>query len=264
MAAHGGTLEDAALRVFGNAEGAYGANINMLIDNSRWDGEDELAETYTRRKGFAYGRSGRPSKQPALLTSVLAGVDLAYQNLESVELGVTTIDTYFDTLGGISRAVVRAKRQSGNPDGASVAPVYIGDATRGEGTVRTLSEQVALETRTRTLNPKWQEGLLAHGYEGVRQIESAVTNTMGWSATTGQVAPWIYQQITRTFVLDDTMRERIARLNPHASAKVAQRLLEAHARHYWQPDPETLAALQHAVDELEDRIEGIFPEKAAA
>ena len=39
-----------------------------------------------------------------LLESVLAGVDLAYQNLESLELGVTTIDHYFDTLGGIGRA----------------------------------------------------------------------------------------------------------------------------------------------------------------
>jgi magnesium chelatase subunit H len=33
----------------------------ISIDNSRWDDEDELAETYTRRKGFAYGRSGAPA-----------------------------------------------------------------------------------------------------------------------------------------------------------------------------------------------------------
>ena len=109
---------------------------------------------------------------------MLAGVDLAYQNLDSVELGVTTVDHYFDTLGGISRAVRRAR-------GGAAAPVYIGDQTRGEGTVRTLTEQVALETRTRMLNPKWYEGMLEHGYEGVRQIEAHVTNTMGWSATTG-------------------------------------------------------------------------------
>ncbi len=90
QAEHGGDLETAALRVFGNAEGAYGANVNSLIDNSRWDDGDELAETYTRRKGFAYGRAGRPVKQAELLQSVLAGVELAYQNLDSVELGVTT------------------------------------------------------------------------------------------------------------------------------------------------------------------------------
>jgi magnesium chelatase subunit H len=119
-------METAALRVFGNAEGAYGSNVNHLVDNSRWEDEDELAETYSRRKGFAYGRSGRPVQQAALLQSVLAGVELAYQNLDSVELGVTTVDTYFDTLGGISRAVKRAKGT-----GRSVAPVYIGDQTRG-------------------------------------------------------------------------------------------------------------------------------------
>ena len=78
---HGVDLETAALRVFGNAEGAYGANLGHLIDNSAWECEDELAETYTRRKGFAYGRSGRPVQHPALLNSVLAGVELAYQNL---------------------------------------------------------------------------------------------------------------------------------------------------------------------------------------
>ena len=152
---HGCDLETASLRVFGNAEGAYGSNVNHLVDNSRWDDEDELAETYSRRKGYAYGRSGRPVQQSALLQSVLAGVNLAYQNLDSVELGVTTVDTYFDTLGGISRAIKRAKGKD-----AEVAPVYISDQTQGSGSVRTLSEQVALETRTRMLNPKWYEGML--------------------------------------------------------------------------------------------------------
>ena len=249
-------LATAALRVFGNADGAYGSNVNNLVESGRWDDEDELAETYSRRKSFAYDASGRPSQRADLLQSVLADVQLAYQNLDSVELGVTTVDTYFDTLGGISRATKRAK-------GGAEAPVYIGDQTRGEGAVRTLTEQVSLETRTRMLNPKWYEGMLKHGYEGVRQIEVHVTNTMGWSATTGQVSPWVYQQISETFVLDQKMRERLALLNPTASARVAHRLLEAYDRKYWMPDGETLNALRSATDELEDRLEGIGVEAAA-
>ncbi|MGC4075746.1 MAG: magnesium chelatase subunit H [Rubrivivax sp.] len=248
---HGCDMETAALRVFGNADGTYGSNVDNLVENGRWDDEDELAETYSRRKGFAYGRAGKPMQKAELLQSVLANVDLAYQNLDSVELGVTTIDTYFDTLGGISRAVRRAK-------GGTATPVYIGDQTKGDGTVRTLSEQVALETRTRMLNPKWYEGMLEHGYEGVRQIEVHVTNTMGWSATTGQVQPWVYQQLTETFMLDPEMRERLARLNPAASAKVANRLIEASERQYWSPDPEVLEALRRAGEELEDRLEGVY------
>ncbi len=248
---HGCTLEIAALRVYGNAEGAYGSNVNSLIESSRWSDEGELAETYSRRKGFAYGRTGRAVQQSALMQSMLADVQLTYQNLDSVELGVTTVDNYFDTLGGITQAVKVAS-------GGKTPPVYIGDQTKGDGAVRTLREQVALETRTRMLNPKWYEGMLEHGYEGVRQIEAHVTNTMGWSATTGQVQPWVYKQLTETFMLDPEMRERLAKLNPTASARVANRLIEASERNYWQPDAQTLEALRRAGEELEDRLEGIY------
>ncbi|MEL6872427.1 MAG: magnesium chelatase subunit H, partial [Pseudomonadota bacterium] len=254
--ATGCDLETAALRVFSNADGAYGANVNQLIDSGAWDSEDELAEAYEARKCFAYGRNGRPAPQKELLTSVLGTVEVAYQNLESVELGVTTIDHYFDTLGGIGRAVRRA-RDGDHPH------IYIGDQTRTEGKFRSLSEQVALEARTRMLNPKWAEGMLQHGYEGVRQIEAHVTNTVGWSATTGEVDPWVYQQITQTYVLDEEMRRRISELNPKASAKVARRLIEAHERNYWNPDDATLEALREAGDELDDRVEGIGVEAAA-
>jgi magnesium chelatase subunit H len=248
-------LETAALRVFSNADGAYGSNVNMLVDSGRWEDEDELGEMFARRKCFAHGRNGQAQQQSNIMAAVLAGVDLAYQNLESVELGVTTVDHYFDSLGGISRA---AEKQRGE-----AIPVYIGDQTRGTGVVRTLADQVALESRTRVLNPKWYEGMLKHGHEGVRHIECHLTNTVGWSATTGQVAPWVYQQFTQTYVLDQAMRDRLAALNPKAAVKVVNRLLEAQRRDFWRPDAETLAALQQAGEELEDKLEGIGVEAAA-
>ena len=255
MAASGCDLETASLRVFSNADGAYGSNVNMLVDSGRWEDEDELGDVFAKRKSFAHGRDGQVAQQSQLMASVLSGVDLAYQNLESVELGVTTIDHYFDSLGGIASA---AEKQRG-----SAVPVYIGDQTRGAGMVRTLADQVALESRTRVLNPKWYEGMLKHGHEGVRHIECHLTNTVGWSATTGQVAPWVYQQFTQTYVLDEKMRDRLASLNPKAAMKVVNRLLEAQRRDFWSPDAETLAALERAGEELEDRLEGIGVEVAA-
>ena len=252
---HACDFETAALRVFSNAHGAYGAQVNLMIDNGAWTDPDELADSFERQKGYAYGVKGVPVRQTAILASALKTVDCAYQNLESVELGITSIDQYVDALGGISRAVTRAK-------GGETAPVYIGDQTQGTGKVRSLQEQVALETRTRILNPVWTESLLRHGYEGVRAIEGHVTTTMGWSATTGEVDPWVYQRISETYVLDAAMRERIAALNPRASARVANRLLEAVDRQFWSPDEATLAALHAASDELEDRLEGITPSGA--
>ena len=95
QAASGCDIETAALRVFSNAEGAYGANVGMLIDAGVWSDEDEISQTFSRRKCFAYGRKGDCAPRLDLLESVLANVDFAYQNLDSVELGVTSIDHYF-------------------------------------------------------------------------------------------------------------------------------------------------------------------------
>jgi cobalamin biosynthesis Mg chelatase CobN len=246
---HGGTMEQAALRVFGNADGAYGANVNLMLEQGAWQDEDELGDAYLRRKGFAYGRCGPADAPGCGVAARPRHVDVTYQNLDSVELGITSVDHYFDTLGGISRAVRTAR--------GSDAAVYVGDQTRGEGKVRTVAEQVALETRTRALNPRWFEPLLQHGHEGVRTIEAQVTNTLGWSATTGQVAPWVYQHLAQTYMLDEEMRRRLASLNPTASARIANRLLEAHERRYWQPSDDVLDALRRGGEELEDRIEGI-------
>ncbi|MEE2773363.1 MAG: magnesium chelatase subunit H [Pseudomonadota bacterium] len=242
-------METAALRVFSNAEGTYGSNVNHLVDSSAFENEDELADAYESRKSFAYGVNGKASRNPKLLQKALTDVDIAYQNLESIELGVTSVDHYFDTLGGISRAVKRAKGQD--------VSIYISDQTRGTGKIRTLEEQVSLETRSRSLNPKFYEALLSHGSEGVRQLEAHVTNTLGWSATTGQVQPWVYQKLSETFVLDEEMRHRMAEMNPAAGLRMANRLLEAHERDYWKPDDETLEALRQGANELEDKCEGV-------
>ncbi|MEL7177646.1 MAG: magnesium chelatase subunit H, partial [Pseudomonadota bacterium] len=55
----GCSLEEASLRVFSNAEGAYGSNVNVLVDQGGFDDEDELADAYQARKSFAYGRNGK-------------------------------------------------------------------------------------------------------------------------------------------------------------------------------------------------------------
>ncbi|HEY0778259.1 MAG TPA: magnesium chelatase subunit H [Gemmatirosa sp.] len=253
MAATGCTMEEAALRVFGNADGAYGSNVNLLVESGRWEDGDELAEQFVRRKCFAYGATGAPVARRALMERALATTSLSFQNLDSVEHGATDIDQYVEALGGVQRAVARAR-------GGQEVPAYLGDHTTATtNTVRTLGEQVELESRTRLLNPKWYEAQLASGYEGARNVAGHVTTTLGWSATGGAraVPAWVYAEVGSTFVLDAEMRERLAALNPAAAAGIAERLLEANDRGYWAPDAATLDALRDAAAELEDRMEGI-------
>ena len=62
--------------------------------------------------------------------------------------------------------------------------------------VRSLGSQVRLDARTKLLNPKWYEGMLSSGYEGVREIQKRLTNTVGWSATAGAVDNWVYDEVS--------------------------------------------------------------------
>ena len=118
--------------------------------------------------------------------------------------------------------------------------------------IRSLAETVQLETRAKTLNPKWYEGMLQHGFRGVAEIESHVTNTFGWSATADAVDPWIYTEITRTFLLDDLMFERLRELNSYSLQSLAKRLLEAHERGYWNPDEALLERLREILISLDN------------
>merc|ERR1719515_500845 len=76
------------------------------------------------------------------------------------------------------------------------------DTTTANAQVRSLSETVRLDARTKLLNPKFYEGMLASGYEGTREITKRLRNTMGWSATAGEVDNFVYEDANDT--LDTT------------------------------------------------------------
>jgi len=46
-------------------------------------------------------------------------------------------------------------------------------------------------------------------------------------------------------------------LNPHSAHSLANRLLEAHGRGYWDADPRMVDELKRVVEDLEDQLEGV-------
>jgi magnesium chelatase subunit H len=247
-------FDDAVTRVFSNAPGNYGANVNFMVMDAQWEKEETLGEVFVTRKSFAYtrdskGRMVEGREAPQLMNDALSRVEATYQNLDSFEIGITDVDHYFEYLGAVSKAV--EMRTNSRP------AIYVGDSLSGQTKIRSLAETVQLETRTKTLNPKWYEGMLAHGFRGVAEIENHVTNTFGWSATTNAVDPWIYTEIARTFVLDRVMFERLWGLNQYSTQSLLKRLLEAHDRGYWNPDEEIVETIREMISGFQDQLESV-------
>jgi magnesium chelatase subunit H len=247
-------IDDAAMRVFSNAPGNYGTNVNFMVMDSSWEREETLGDLFVTRKCFAYGRDSRGRaiegrEARVAMDRALSRVEATYQNIDTFEIGLTDVDHYFEYLGGVSKAV--EKRARARP------AIYLSDSLSREVKIRTLEETVRLETRTKTLNPKWYEGMLKHGFRGVAEIENHVSNTFGWSATADAVDEWIYAEVANTFLFDETMLERLRELNPHSAHALVQRLLEANGRGYWDADSRALDKLRDISRSLEDQLEGV-------
>jgi magnesium chelatase subunit H len=248
-------IDDAAVRVFSNAPGNYGTNVNFMVMDSQWEREETLGDLFVTRKCFAYGRDskgraieGREAR--VAMDRALARVEATYQNIDTFEIGLTDVDHYFEYLGGVSKAV--EKRAKARP------AIYLSDSLSREVKIRSLEETVRLETRAKTLNPKWYEGMLKHGFRGVAEIENHVSNTFGWSATADAVDDWVYTEVANTFLFDEQMLERLRDLNPHSAHSLAQRLLEANGRGYWEVDKTVLERLREISRSLEDQLEGVI------
>lgn len=244
-------LRQAATRVFSNASGSYSSNVNLAVENSTWEEEAELQEMYLKRKSFAFDgdNPGVMQESRGIFESALKKAEVTFQNLDSSEISLTDVSHYFDSDPTKLVATLRG-------DGKTPA-AYIADTTTANAQVRTLSETVRLDARTKLLNPKWYEGMLSHGYEGVRELSKRLVNTMGWSATAGAVDNWVYEDTNSTFIKDEEMRNRLMNLNPHSFRKVVSTLLEVNGRGYWETSESNLDLLRELYQEVEDKIEGI-------
>ena len=248
------TFDEAALRVFSNAPGNYGTNVNFMVMDSQWEQDSALGDLFVTRKCFAYGRDakgnaveGREARRA--MERALTRVEATYQNIDTFEIGITDVDHYFEYLGGVSKAVEKRAR---------VRPaIYLSDSLSSDHKIRSLEETVRLETRAKTLNPKWYEGMLKHGFRGVAEIENHISNTFGWSATADAVDDWVYTEVAKTFVLDEEMLDRLRNLNPHSARSLVGRLLEAQGRGFWEADAKMLERLREIFAGLEDQLEGI-------
>merc|ERR1719169_410563 len=247
----GMSVREAATRVFSNAAGSYSANVGLAIENGGWESENQLQEQFVGRKGFAFNadKPGMMTQSTDMFKAALSTVDVTFQNLDSSEISISDVSHYYDS---DPTKVVEGLRKDGKKPSSMMA-----DTTTANAQVRSLSETVRLDARTKLLNPKWYEGMLCSGYEGVREIQKRLTNTVGWSATSGMVDNWVYDEANSTFIQDPEMCKRLMDSNPTSFRKLVATFLEANGRGYWEASEKKIERLRKLYTDVENLLEGI-------
>merc|ERR1719491_699444 len=140
------SLRTAAARVFSNSAGSYSANVGLAIENGGWEDEAQLQEQFLTRKGFAFNadKPGMMEQQAELFKSALKTVDVTFQNLDSSEISITDVSHYYDS--------DPTKVVAGLRDDKKKPMSMMADTTTANAQVRSLSETVRFDARTKLLN----------------------------------------------------------------------------------------------------------------
>ena len=218
----------AAHRVFGSRPGGYGAGLQALIDEGRWEEEGDLALAYLAWGGYAYGGGAEGAAEHRLFERRLAGVDGVVHNQDNREHDLLDSDDYYQFEGGLAVAV---RHLSGRE------PVlYHNDHSRPERPqIRTLGEEIARIVRARVVNPKWIAGAMRHGYKGASEMAATVDYLFAFAATARVVGNHHFDAVYEAYLADERVSSFLLESNPAALREIAQRLLEAEARGLWRP-----------------------------
>lgn len=238
----------AGVRVFGSAPGVYGAGVLQLLDESAWDTEADIAETFIRWGGHAYapGMYGVPLAEE--LRDRLGLVDLAVQNQDNREHDILDADDYFQFQGGMAAAVrlLRGRRPR----------LYHGDSSDPRRpTVRQTEDELDRAVRARVLNPKWIAAMQEHGYRAGTEFAATVDYLFGWAASAGLVKDWQFDRVAERYVLDAGMQGFLREHNPWALRDMARKLAEAARRGLWAANDEMRERIEQVLLDAEGAIE---------
>lgn len=244
---------DATLRIFASKPGTYQAGVQLAVYASAWKEEKDLSDVFVYWNGYAYGKGVNGKESHQQLVNNLKTVDTTFNKVVSDEYDLYGCCCYFGTHGGMTAA---ARSVSGKD-----VKSYYGDTREPEHVeVRDLADEIRRVARTKLLNPKWIEGMKEHGYKGAGDIAKRVGRVYGWEAATKEVDDWIFDDIAKTFVLDEENRKFFEDNNPYALEEIARRLLEANQRELWDADPEVLEGLKNTYLEIEGWMEELAGE----
>ena len=237
----------ALLRIFGPAEGAYGAGINRVIERAwTWKSRDQVADAYLGKMAHGYSAGSWGTIDPEQYRNALSGIQESFHSRATNLYGVVDNDDYFDYFGGLSLAI---ERVNGKPPENYV--LFYADPKQSK--VETLEHFLTKEMRSRYYNPEWIRGMMKEGYAGARTISNKfVEFAWGWQVTNPEIMrDWMWNEVNDIY-FHDKYRIGVTKWfqdERHAPAMINMTsiLLTAANKGFWKASPDTIHDLANTL-----------------
>ena len=218
-------VERPAARLFSNPPGDYGSMVNEIVGTGEWEDESSLGETWKGRNVYSYGRSEggggvkSGTARPQVLDKLLATTDRVVQEIDSVEYGLTDIQEYYANTGALKKAAENRKpidETTGKRTKVSMSVIVAfggGSSDKEAVPVRDVEDVLRLEYRSKLLNPKWRDAMIAQGSGGAYEVSQRMTAMVGWAATT-DVDNFVFDEAAERYALDEDVAKSCRKATP--------------------------------------------------
>ncbi|MCL1912406.1 MAG: cobaltochelatase subunit CobN [Eubacteriaceae bacterium] len=242
----------AAVRIFGDAPGSYGANIDLALKASAWNSENDLIRYFIEASAHAYGRGLDGQRSVAEFVASAKNTDVTYD--------LTMTKRYNVLNAGFSAGVTGGFGLIAKAYGGKNAKAYQGSTEKaGRIAVMGLEEKIAENMAETLFNPIWKKNILEEGYDGAAAIMGFVHNVFTLQVLSGVVGDSAIDRLVEEYVLDEHVREWFSKENRFALEEVSRRFIELGERGKWDGDPAVLKALKDAYLQIEgDMEDGLF------
>lgn len=219
--------QNALLRIFGPAEGSFGAGIMPEIDSGAWQTRGDLGQAYLDATTQAYA-GAESASGPESFKDRVQSANAFFHAQDHRETDLLTGGDFAAHEGGFAAAAAAA----GN---TSVA-LYHGDTSVPDAPrIRTLQEECARIVHGRAANPRWIEGQMRHGFRGGSEMAATVDAAFAFAATSASVQSGEFERLYQAYLGDPTVAAFLARENPAARDAMQRRFEEAIRRGLWHP-----------------------------
>ncbi|MGJ5011940.1 cobaltochelatase subunit CobN [Bradyrhizobium oligotrophicum] len=214
-------------RVFGGAPGSYGAVASDLALGMDWTSRSQLGEAYLDSTAYSFGGAHDGASASDTFRARVRSADALVHPQDDRERDLLDGEEVADFAGGFAAAAASL--------GASPALLHL-DTSRPEApTARSFSEEIARVVRGRLANPRWINGMLAHGYRGVAEIAQGVDALYAFAATSDAVAEHLFDLAHGALLRDEAVLDGMVARNPAAVAAIVSRFEDALRRRLWVP-----------------------------
>ncbi len=225
-------------RIFGAADGAYGAGVSQRIDAGDWQTRDDLARKLSGRvEHRLHGRKRRHCRARRIRAAGQGRRGLCARPGPSRDRRAFKPRFSPRMKAGLPPPLWRLA--------IAKAAVYHADAAAPQAPrVRSLAEEAARVLHGRALSGKWLEGQMRHGFRGAAEIAGTADAAFAFAATSGAIGSESLEHLYEAYLGDPTVASFLARENGAALAALQSRFKEAIERSLWKPRRNDLSGLE--------------------